>query len=265
MSGTVWRRTSVRFSAFAGPRSGALAANANSARRRQPERDGCVDEHRVGCESRSDAVHTSESDRLGNVGLIGRPAAVRAEAYSPAGGLGSLIGMSRGRYPRIGPADATVRRTSRAISRRRRDDAIGRRRRLWCDRSPEPTRTEKGHSHAHIRPAPPDGGVPRPRLSVSRGHLRPAAPVERRTRRHRSRAAGRSRRSSCCPPLALAAAAFVTTSLADGRDGVRDLRKRVFQIQGPPGLVRRDLPPLPATAIATAVAVRRTSIRSSSW
>src|SRR5688500_9126677 len=35
--------------------------------------------------------------------------------------------------------------------------------------------------------------------------------------------------------LALAAAAFVTTSFADGRDGVRDLRRRVFRFRVHPG------------------------------
>ena len=53
--------------------------------------------------------------------------------------------------------------------------------------------------------------------------------------------------------LALAAAAFVTTSLADGRDGVRDLRQRVFRFRVHPGWYAATFL-LPATAIATAVA-----------
>ena len=52
--------------------------------------------------------------------------------------------------------------------------------------------------------------------------------------------------------LALAAAAFVTTSLADGRDGVRDLRRRVFRFRVHPGWYAATFL-LPATAIATAV------------
>ena len=53
--------------------------------------------------------------------------------------------------------------------------------------------------------------------------------------------------------LALAAAAFVTTSLADGRHGVRDLRRRTFRFRVHPGWYAATFL-LPAVAIATAVA-----------
>lgn len=55
--------------------------------------------------------------------------------------------------------------------------------------------------------------------------------------------------------ISLAAAAFVTTALADGRPGVRDLRRRTFGFRVHPGWYVAALVLLPAAALATAVAV----------
>lgn len=54
--------------------------------------------------------------------------------------------------------------------------------------------------------------------------------------------------------LSLAGAAFVTTSLADGREGVRDLRRRVFRFRVHPAWYAATFL-LPAAAVATAVAL----------
>lgn len=53
--------------------------------------------------------------------------------------------------------------------------------------------------------------------------------------------------------LSLAGAAFITTALADGRDGVRGLRRRVFHFRVNPGWYAFALVLLPAAALATAV------------
>ncbi len=53
--------------------------------------------------------------------------------------------------------------------------------------------------------------------------------------------------------LSLVVTAFVTTALADGRAGVRDLRKRVFHFRVSPKWYAVALVALPATAVATAV------------
>jgi membrane protease YdiL (CAAX protease family) len=55
--------------------------------------------------------------------------------------------------------------------------------------------------------------------------------------------------------FALAGAAFVTTALADGRDGVRELRGRVFRFRVSPVWYVAALAALPVTAIASAVVV----------
>jgi CAAX protease family protein len=53
----------------------------------------------------------------------------------------------------------------------------------------------------------------------------------------------------------LAVAAFVTAALADGREGVRELRRRVFHVRVHPGWYALAIVLLPATAILTAAAV----------
>ncbi|MEZ0239196.1 MAG: CPBP family glutamic-type intramembrane protease [Chloroflexota bacterium] len=53
----------------------------------------------------------------------------------------------------------------------------------------------------------------------------------------------------------LAVAAFITAALTDGRDGVRELRRRVFNLRVHPGWYVLALFLLPATALATAVAL----------
>ncbi len=53
--------------------------------------------------------------------------------------------------------------------------------------------------------------------------------------------------------LSLVVTAFVTTALADGRAGVRDLRKRVFHFRVSPKWYAVALVALPAAAVATAV------------
>lgn len=53
--------------------------------------------------------------------------------------------------------------------------------------------------------------------------------------------------------VSLVAAAFVTTALADGRSGVRDLRRRLFHVRVHPGWYALALLLLPAAALATAV------------
>ena len=95
-------------------------------------------------------------------------------------------------------------------------------------------------------------------------HLRPATPVQRRHRGHRPRAAGR-RAVRPAVRLSLVAAAFVTTALADGRDGVRELRRRVFRFRVSPALVRRRAlrPALVAVAAAAFVRQQPASRRSS--
>ena len=55
--------------------------------------------------------------------------------------------------------------------------------------------------------------------------------------------------------IALAAAAFVTTALADGRPGVRDLRSRTFRFRVNPGWYVLAFLLLPAAGVATAVAL----------
>ena len=55
--------------------------------------------------------------------------------------------------------------------------------------------------------------------------------------------------------ISLAVAAFVTTALADGRAGVRNLRRRTFNFRVHPGWYVAALVLLPAAALATAVAV----------
>jgi membrane protease YdiL (CAAX protease family) len=55
--------------------------------------------------------------------------------------------------------------------------------------------------------------------------------------------------------ISLAIAAFATTSLADGRPGVRDLRRRTFHLRVHPGWYVAALVLLPAAALGTAVAV----------
>ena len=53
--------------------------------------------------------------------------------------------------------------------------------------------------------------------------------------------------------ISLAGAAFVTTALAEGRDGVRSLRRRVFHFRVNPGWYALALVILPGAALATAV------------
>lgn len=53
----------------------------------------------------------------------------------------------------------------------------------------------------------------------------------------------------------LAVAAFITIALADGRDGVHELRRRVFNLRVHPGWYALAIVLLPATALATAVAM----------
>ncbi len=55
--------------------------------------------------------------------------------------------------------------------------------------------------------------------------------------------------------ISLAVAAFATTALGDGRAGVRELRRRVFHFRVNPGWYVVALLLLPATAVATAVAL----------
>ena len=55
--------------------------------------------------------------------------------------------------------------------------------------------------------------------------------------------------------FALAGAAFITTGLADGRRGVRELRRRVFNFRVNPGWYALAMLLLPATALATAIAI----------
>jgi len=55
--------------------------------------------------------------------------------------------------------------------------------------------------------------------------------------------------------IGLAVAAFVTTALADGRPGVRDLRRRTFHFRVHPGWFVAALVLLPIAALATAVAM----------
>jgi membrane protease YdiL (CAAX protease family) len=53
--------------------------------------------------------------------------------------------------------------------------------------------------------------------------------------------------------ISLAGAAFVTTALAEGRDGVRSLRRRVFHFRVNPGWYALALVLLPGAALAAAV------------
>jgi membrane protease YdiL (CAAX protease family) len=55
--------------------------------------------------------------------------------------------------------------------------------------------------------------------------------------------------------ISLAGAAFITTALAEGRDGVRGLRRRVFHFRVNPGWYPVALVLLPGAAILTAVAL----------
>jgi uncharacterized protein len=55
--------------------------------------------------------------------------------------------------------------------------------------------------------------------------------------------------------FALAGAAFVTTALAEGRSGVRDLRRRVFNFRVNPAWYALAMFLLPVTAMATAILV----------
>ena len=55
--------------------------------------------------------------------------------------------------------------------------------------------------------------------------------------------------------ISLAAAAFATTALADGRPGVRELRRRTFHFRVHPGWYVAALVLLPIAALATAVAL----------
>jgi membrane protease YdiL (CAAX protease family) len=55
--------------------------------------------------------------------------------------------------------------------------------------------------------------------------------------------------------FALAGAAFITTALAEGRDGVRGLRRRVFHFRVNPGWYPVALVLLPGAALLTAVAL----------
>lgn len=55
--------------------------------------------------------------------------------------------------------------------------------------------------------------------------------------------------------ISLAVAAFATTALAEGRAGVRELRRRLFHFRLNPGWYVVALLLLPATAVATAVAL----------
>ena len=55
--------------------------------------------------------------------------------------------------------------------------------------------------------------------------------------------------------FALAGAAFVTTALADGRSGVRELRRRVFNFRVNPGWYVLAILLLPVAAMATAIVV----------
>ena len=55
--------------------------------------------------------------------------------------------------------------------------------------------------------------------------------------------------------FALAGAAFITTALAEGRSGVRELRRRVFNFRVNPGWYALAILLLPVTAMATAIAI----------
>jgi membrane protease YdiL (CAAX protease family) len=55
--------------------------------------------------------------------------------------------------------------------------------------------------------------------------------------------------------ISLAAAAFITTALANGREGVRDLRRRVFHFRVNPAWYLIALVLLPGAALATAVVI----------
>jgi membrane protease YdiL (CAAX protease family) len=55
--------------------------------------------------------------------------------------------------------------------------------------------------------------------------------------------------------ISLAGAAFITSALADGRDGVRSLRRRVFHFRVNPGWYLVALVLLPGAALATAVVI----------
>ena len=59
--------------------------------------------------------------------------------------------------------------------------------------------------------------------------------------------------------IALVVSAFVTTALADGRAGVRDLRKRVFNFKVSPKWYAVALVALPGVAVATAVVASGTA------
>ena len=60
--------------------------------------------------------------------------------------------------------------------------------------------------------------------------------------------------------VVLAAAAFVTTALAEGRSGVRELRRRVFNFRVNPGWYALAILLLPVTAMATAIVVGGTGV-----
>ena len=60
--------------------------------------------------------------------------------------------------------------------------------------------------------------------------------------------------------FALAGAAFVTTALAEGRSGVRELRRRVFNFRVNPGWYVLAILLLPVTAMATAIVVGGTGV-----
>ena len=55
--------------------------------------------------------------------------------------------------------------------------------------------------------------------------------------------------------FALAGAAFVTTALAEGRSGVRELRRRVFNFRVNPGWYALAILLLPVAAMATAIVI----------
>ncbi len=61
-----------------------------------------------------------------------------------------------------------------------------------------------------------------------------------------------SLRSSSCPRSSLVTSAFVTTALADGRSGVRELRSRVFRFRVSPRWYLIAFVALPGAALATA-------------
>ena len=63
--------------------------------------------------------------------------------------------------------------------------------------------------------------------------------------------------------FALAGAAFLTTALAEGRSGVRDLRRRVFRFRVSPIWYPLAMFLLPAAALATAVVVGGVDVMSS--